>query len=33
VYLSPRRSGDIRRLIDDGELPGGLVLPPPARAD
>jgi hypothetical protein len=28
VYLSPRRSGDIRRLIDDGELPDGLVLPP-----
>jgi hypothetical protein len=28
VYLSPRRSGDIRRLIDDGELPAGLVLPP-----
>jgi hypothetical protein len=28
VYLSPRRSGDIRRLIDDGELPEGLVLPP-----
>jgi hypothetical protein len=27
VYLSPRRSGDIRRLIDDGELPPGLVLP------
>ena len=28
VYLSPRRSGDIRRLIDDGELPDGLTLPP-----
>lgn len=28
VYLSPRRSGDIRRLIDEGELPPGLVLPP-----
>ncbi len=28
VYLSPRRSGDIRRLIDDGEVPQGLVLPP-----
>src|SRR5215210_2377451 len=28
VYLSPRRSGDIRRLIDDGELPDGLELPP-----
>jgi hypothetical protein len=27
VYLSPRRSGDIRRLIDDGELPPGLSLP------
>lgn len=28
VYLSPKRSSDIRRLIDDGELPAGLVLPP-----
>jgi len=28
VYLSPRRSGDIRRLIDDGAQPQGLVLPP-----
>jgi hypothetical protein len=27
VYLSPKRSGDIRRLIDDGELPRGLRLP------
>jgi hypothetical protein len=27
VYLSPKRSGDIRRLIDDGELPVGLRLP------
>jgi hypothetical protein len=27
VYLSPRRSGDIRRLIDDGDLPAGLDLP------
>jgi hypothetical protein len=27
VYLSPRRSGDIHRLIDEGELPAGLVLP------
>jgi hypothetical protein len=27
VYLSPRRSGDIRRLIDDGEVPAGLTLP------
>jgi hypothetical protein len=30
VFLSPRRSGDIRRLIDDGELPAGLTLPPAA---
>jgi hypothetical protein len=29
VYLSPKRSGDIRRLIDDGELPRGLTLPAP----
>jgi hypothetical protein len=29
VYLSPRRSGDIRRLIDDGALPAGLRLPDP----
>ena len=28
VYQSPRRSGDIHRLIDDGELPPGLTLPP-----
>jgi len=28
IYLSPRRSGDIRRLVDEGELPAGLVLPP-----
>ena len=27
VYLSPKRSGDIRRLIDDGELPRDLGLP------
>jgi hypothetical protein len=27
VYLSPKRSGDIRRLIDEGELPQGLRLP------
>jgi hypothetical protein len=27
VYLSPKRSGDIRRLIDDGERPTGLRLP------
>jgi hypothetical protein len=30
VCLSPKRSGDIRRLIDDGELPQGLTLPPAA---
>ena len=29
VFLNPRRSGDIRRLIDEGELPSGLELPPP----
>jgi hypothetical protein len=28
VYLSPRRSGEIHRLIEDGELPPGLTLPP-----
>jgi hypothetical protein len=28
VYLSPRRSGDIRRLIDEGDVPQGLALPP-----
>jgi hypothetical protein len=27
VYLSPKRSGDIRRLIDEGQLPPGLRLP------
>ena len=27
VYLSPKRSGDIRRLIDDGDAPPGLELP------
>src|SRR5829696_4792782 len=27
VYLSPRRSGDIQRLIHHGELPHGLTLP------
>jgi hypothetical protein len=26
VFLDPRRSGDIRRLIDDGQLPAGLSL-------
>jgi len=28
VFLNPRRSGDIRRLIDAGTMPAGLVLPP-----
>jgi hypothetical protein len=27
VFLNPRRSGDIRRLIDEGTLPPGLELP------
>jgi hypothetical protein len=27
VYLSPKRSGDIRRLIDEGDIPSGLSLP------
>ncbi len=27
VCLNPKRSGEIRRLIDDGELPRGLKLP------
>jgi hypothetical protein len=27
VFLNPRRSGEIRRLIDEGELPRGLLLP------
>jgi hypothetical protein len=27
VFLDPGRAGDIRRLIDDGELPSGLTLP------
>jgi hypothetical protein len=27
VHLNPRRSGEIRRLIDDGAVPPGLVLP------
>jgi hypothetical protein len=26
VFLNPRRSGDIRRLIDDGHVPQGLRL-------
>jgi hypothetical protein len=26
VFLNPRRSGEIRRLIDDGEVPSGLAL-------
>jgi hypothetical protein len=29
VFLNPRRSGAIRALIDDGELPSGLSLPAP----
>jgi hypothetical protein len=29
VYLSPKRSGEIRRLIDEGALPPGLSLPGP----
>jgi len=28
VSLNPRRSGDIRRFVDDGEPPAGLRLPP-----
>ena len=28
VFLNPRRSGDIRPLIERGELPPGLQLPP-----
>jgi len=28
VFLNPRRSGQIRALIDTGELPPGLSLPP-----
>ena len=27
VFLNPRRARDIRRLIDDGEVPSGLRLP------
>jgi len=27
VFLNPRRAGEIRRLIDDGEAPPGLALP------
>jgi hypothetical protein len=27
VFLNPRRAGDIRRLVDDGELPATLHLP------
>jgi hypothetical protein len=27
VFLNPRRAGDIRRLIDDGQVPAGLELP------
>jgi hypothetical protein len=29
VFLNPRRSGQIRGLIDEGELPPGLSLPSP----
>jgi hypothetical protein len=29
VFLNPRRSGEIRALIDDGALPAGLSLPAP----
>ncbi|HWK26772.1 MAG TPA: hypothetical protein VNS09_09420 [Solirubrobacter sp.] len=27
VYLNPRRAGEIRRLIENGELPAGMKLP------
>jgi hypothetical protein len=27
VFLNPRRAGEIRRLIEDGEVPSGLDLP------
>jgi hypothetical protein len=27
VFLNPRKAGEIRRLIDDGTVPGGLTLP------
>jgi hypothetical protein len=27
VYLNPRRSGDVRRLVADGEMPADLTLP------
>jgi hypothetical protein len=27
VFLNPRRAAEIRRLIDDGELPPGILLP------
>jgi hypothetical protein len=27
VFLNPQRSGDIRRFVDAGDLPAGLVLP------
>ena len=29
VFLNPRRSGEIRRLIDQGAVPASLVLPVP----
>jgi hypothetical protein len=31
VYLNPRRAAEIRRMIEKGELPGGMRLPSPAR--
>jgi hypothetical protein len=27
VFLNPRRAGDIRRLIEDGDVPSDLRLP------
>jgi hypothetical protein len=27
VFLNPRKAGEIRKLIDDGTVPGGLTLP------
>jgi hypothetical protein len=29
VFLNPRRAAEIRRLIDEGELPSGMSLPSP----
>jgi hypothetical protein len=31
VFLNPRRSGDVRRLVARGEMPAGLTLPPMRR--